>query len=126
MRRRLGVGAVAAALLAPLTSVAQPRAPDPDWPCQQALVPTLTAPMVWSGPLPEGLGDWHAEPAAAALVERIAPRNVATAEGEAAIAQFTRGLEGDRKRLITLVFAGLLDETNRQRGEVIQRIKALA
>jgi anti-sigma-K factor RskA len=51
---------------------------------------------------------------------------VATAEGESAIQQFTRDLEGDRKRLITLAFAGLLDETNRQRSEVIQRIKALA
>ena len=126
MRGAVGIAGVLAALLSPEPTLAQPRGPDSDWPCQQALVPTLTAPMVWSGPSPEGLGDWHSEAAVAALLGRIAPRSVATAEGETAIQQFTHGIEGDRKRLITLAFAGLLDDTNRQRSEVIQRIKALA
>lgn len=126
MMRRLAVTAIAAALAWPTTAIAQTRGPSPGWPCYQPLVPTLTAAMLWSGPSPEGLGDWHADPAIAALVERIAPRAVATADGEAAIKQFTGTLEGDRKRLITLAFAGLLDETNRQRSEVIDRIKALA
>lgn len=122
-------GAVAialAALLWPAASLAQQRGANPDWPCQQPLVPTLSAGMLWSGPSPEGLGDWHGEPAVAALVERIAPRAVPTSDGEAAIRQFTHGLEGDRKRPIALAFAGLLDETNRQRDEVIARLKALA
>jgi hypothetical protein len=126
MKGVVAVAGVLAALLWPETIVAQPRSPDSDWPCQQTLVPTLTAPMVWSGPSPEGLGDWHGEPGVTALVGRIAPRAVPTAEGETAIQQFMRDLAGDRKRLVTLVFAGLLDETNRQRSEVIQRIKALA
>ena len=126
MKGVVAVAGVLAALLWPETSIAQPRNPDSDWPCQQTLVPTLTAPMVWSGPSPEGLGDWHGEPGVAGLVGRIAPRAVPTAEGETAIQQFMRDVEGDRKRLITLAFAGLLDETNRQRSEVIQRIKALA
>jgi hypothetical protein len=115
-----------AALASPAASGAEPSGADPDWPCQQALVPTLSAGMVWSGPSPDGFGDWHGEPAVAALVQRIAPREVPTADGEAAIQQFTHDVEGDRKRLITLAFAGLLDETNRQRSEVIQRIKLLA
>ena len=126
MKGAVRILGILAALLWPVAALAQPRGPDPDWPCQQALVPTLTAPMVWSGPSPEGLGDWHGEAAVTTLVGRIAPRSVATEEGETAIQQFTHGLEGDRKRLITLAFAGLLDNTNRQRGEVIQRIKALA
>jgi hypothetical protein len=117
---------VLAALLSPAASLAQPRSPDPDWPCQQALVPTLTAGMIWSGPSIEGLGDWHSERAVAALVERIGRREVPTPEGETTIQQFTTSLEGDRKRPIALAFSGLLDETNRQRSEVIQRIKALA
>jgi hypothetical protein len=128
MRRAIAI-AFAGTLAAwawPAASVAAPRGADPDWPCQQALVPTLSAGMLWSGPSPDDFGDWHGDPAVASLVGRIAPREVPTAEGEAAIQQFTHGLKGDRKRPIALAFAGLLDETNRQRSEVIQRIKSLA
>ena len=45
---------------------------------------------------------------------------------EAAIAEFAKSAGGDRTRRITLAFAGLLDETNRQRTDIIQRIKQLA
>lgn len=100
--------------------------PDPNWPCQQPLVPQVTASMVWSGPPIDNIGDWHAEPSVTALVERIAPRNVSVKDGEAAIEVFLKDLQGDRKRLVTLAFAGLLEETNGQRSEVISRIKDLA
>jgi hypothetical protein len=127
MRLALAVAALLlAALGAPRAGFAQPAGQNPDWPCQQPLVPALTAAMIWSGPPIADLGDWHAEPAVAALVTLIAPRDVQTAQGETAIAQFTRVTAHGRKRLITLAFAGLLDETNRERGEVIERIKALA
>ena len=112
-------------MLLPAVAAAAPKS-DPDWPCQQLLVPQLTAGMVWDGPPLEGLGDWHAEPAVAALVQRAAPEDVSAADGEAAIAEFLRGLTGDRARLVGLAFAGLLDETNRTRADVIQRIKDLA
>jgi hypothetical protein len=112
--------------LLPLAAGAASRSVDPNWPCQQALVPEIAAATIWSGPSTEGIGDWHAEPAVAALVGRAAPRGVSAEDGEAAIGDFTRSLGGDRNRLITLAFAGLLDETNRQRTEVIQRIESLA
>jgi hypothetical protein len=112
--------------LLPPTAGAAELGSDRDWPCQQRLVPTITPAMVWTGPSLEGIGNWRAEPAVAALVERIMPRSVPTEEGEAAIAQFAHGLGGDRKRLLTLVFAGLLDDTNQRRSEVIERIKLLA
>ncbi|HTO84250.1 MAG TPA: hypothetical protein VMQ73_18645 [Methylomirabilota bacterium] len=100
--------------------------PDPNWPCQQPLVQNVTAAMIWSGPPLDNIGDWHSEPTVEALVERIAPRNVSTKDGQAAIEAFLRDLKGDRKRLVTLAFAGLLDETNDQRTGVIGRIKDLA
>jgi len=114
------------AWLLPLAAGAAPRNADPDWPCQQALVPEIAAATVWAGPSLEGIGDWRSEPSVAALVGRASPRGVAAADGEAAIEDFAKGLSGDRNRLITLAFAGLLDETNRQRAEVIGRIKQLA
>jgi len=112
-------------LLLPVLAAAAPKA-ESDWPCQQLLVPELTAGMVWDGPSLEGLGDWHKEPSVAALVQRAAPEDVSAADGEAVIAQFLHDLSGDRTRLVSLAFAGLLDETNRTRTEVIQRIKDLA
>ncbi len=105
---------------------AEAAGPDPNWPCQQAPVATMTAAMIWDGPPIDNIGDWHAEPAVAALVAQIAPRNVSTQDGEAAIQAFLHDLHGDRKRLITLAFAGLLEETNDQRSTVISRIKDLA
>ena len=124
--RALPMLLVALACLARVAAEAAPRNADPDWPCQQALVPEIAAATVWAGPSLEGIGDWRSEPGVAALVGRAAPRGVAAADGETAIEEFAKGLSGDRNRLITLAFAGLLDETNRQRAEVIGRIKQLA
>jgi len=114
------------ACLTPIAAGAAPRNTDPDWPCQQALVPEIAPAMIWAGPSLDGIGDWHQQPQVTALVERATPRSVSREQGEAAIDDFTKGLSGDRNHLITLAFAGLLDETNRQRGEVIERIKDLA
>jgi hypothetical protein len=113
-------------LAASAAAAPPPRRGDPDWPCQQPLVPSLAAAQVWSGPPLDGIGDWHAEPRVAALVQRVAPREVDAATGEKAIAAFVKDLAPEvRKRLVPLAFAGLLDETNRERGFLIERIKDL-
>jgi len=65
----LGLAFVAAAKV----HSAPPRAEDPDWPCQQRLVPKLTAAAYWSGAVLEGIGDWRADPEIADLVRRLAP-----------------------------------------------------
>jgi hypothetical protein len=124
--RRAALAAGLLAALLPTASGAAPRGTATDWPCPQPLVPVLSAGTVWSGPPLDGIGDWHDEPVVATLVQRIGPRSVSAADGTAAIAEFTGHLAGDRKRLVTLAFAGLLDDANRERGEVIVRIKALA
>jgi len=56
--------ALAAGFLAALNAYsAAPRADDPDWPCQQRLVPKLTAAAYWNGPALESIGDWRVDPA---------------------------------------------------------------
>ncbi len=109
------------------TALAAPRGEDPDWPCQQRLMPTLGAGALWTGPPLDSAGDWHAEPQIAALVGRIAPRNVTAESGSAAITEYLAGIPqpDDKKRLSTLLFSGLLAEANRERGEVIARLKVL-
>jgi hypothetical protein len=124
--RRLASGVCVAALVAG-AALAAPRGEDADWPCQQRLMPTLGAATLWSGPPLDSVGDWQAEPRIAELVARIAPRNVSAETGGAAITEFLRSVAApeERKRLSTLLFSGLLAEANRERGELIARLKVL-
>ena len=115
----LGFAAVVNANSAP------PRAEDPDWPCQQRLVPKLTAAAYWSGPALEGVGDWRADPEISGLVRRLAPRRVSTQEGLAEIAAFVRTVSNDRPRRLALVFRGLLEETDRERAGLIEELKEI-
>jgi hypothetical protein len=122
-RASLIVGLV---LLAPGWGAAASRHSDPDWPCPQRLIIKLSPGLFWSGPSIEMAGDWQREPAVAALVQKISPRRVSATHGQAVIRDFTEGLPGDRARLLTLAFAGLLEEANRQRAELIEHIRLLA
>ncbi len=107
------------ALLA-LTAAGAPA--DPDWPCRQRLVPALAPSSVWTGPLPSG--DWRSHANIAALVERIAPRVVAEEDGTAQLKAFADNLPArERPSVLPMVFAGLMDETNAQRGQVIERLR---
>jgi hypothetical protein len=104
---------------------APPRAEDPDWPCQQRLVPKLTAEAYWNGPPLESIGDWRAEPGTADLVRRLAPRRVSTQQGLSEIAAFARTVSSDRPRRLALVFRGLLEETDRERAGLIEELKEI-
>ncbi len=110
-------------LLFVVPAMAQPqRHADPDWPCVQRLVPRLTATALWPTPLPEG--DWRGDAEVAALVSRISPRSVTEADGIAAIAAFAGPLEPtERRRLMPLAFAGLLEVANGQRDGLIEQIR---
>jgi hypothetical protein len=113
------VGILAIALVA-----AAPHTEDPDWPCQQRLVPKLTAAAYWNGPL-DMQGDWQGDPEVAALVQKLEPRRITVEEGLSAIAGFAESLSGDRAHRLTLVFRGLLEETDRERADLIDRLKKM-
>ena len=124
-------GAAAAVLvligILAVPALAAPPPTDPDWPCQQRLVPELGAGAFWTGPPLDGAGDWKAEPRVSELVDRLSPRTVAAEDGVVAIGAFADAIaaDPDRKRLLTLLFAGLLAETNQERSDVITRLKEL-
>jgi hypothetical protein len=107
-----------------LVAAAAPRAEDPDWPCQQRLVPQLTPAAYWNGPL-DVQGDWQADPEVAELVRQLAPRRVTTEQGLALIAAFARTASGDRSNRLALVFGGLLGETDRERADLIEKLKQI-
>lgn len=98
---------------------------DPDWPCEQALVPEVAAAVVWDGPPVEGLQrDWRQEPDVRALVERITRPQAGEAQAQEAIDAFAAGLApGDKDRKLTLAFAGVLETLNQDRGTLISGIK---
>jgi hypothetical protein len=100
-----------------------PRGEDPNWPCQQRLVPKLVAAAYWNGLEIENIGDWQADPEIAVLVQRLAPRRVSTEEGLAEIAIFAQSMSGDRARRLALAFRGLLEETDRERAALIEKLK---
>lgn len=98
---------------------------DPDWPCVQRLVPTLTASMLWGGH--DVVGDWRVVPRVAAVVAAAAPRGVSAQDGAARLDQFMATVPApDRPAVSAQVFAGLVDETNAQRAQVIDRLRGVA
>jgi hypothetical protein len=118
---------LAAGLVLSNAVLAAPPVTDPDWPCQQRLVPELTAATFWSGPPLPANADWHANTKIADEVAAVAPRDVPIDDAVAQIGHFAAALQPDeRKTLLPLLFLGLVDDTNRQRSEVIDRIKELA
>jgi hypothetical protein len=115
-----------AALVLALAAAGPSPGADPDWPCVQRLVPRVAAAALWPGSLPAN-ADWRAEESVAALVGRAAPRSVAEEDGVAAIEGFAAPLDREsRRRLLPLAFAGLLEETNRQRDALIEQIRRFA
>ena len=116
---------VALAALLACGAQAQPAPQPADWPCQQRLVPTLTAGTYWSGPpLP---ADWQGDPRVAGLVADLAPREMQADEGTAKIKAFAKGLKpAEKPVLLAKVFVGLVAETNRERSQVIDRLEELA
>ena len=119
LRPQAAVATLAVALIA-----AAPQSEDPDWPCQQRLVPQLTPAAYWSGPL-DMQGDWQTDPAVAGLVRQLAPRRVTVEEGLTAIEAFAQTASDDRPRRLALVFRGLLAETDSQRADLIERLKQI-
>jgi hypothetical protein len=101
---------------------ADPR--HPDWPCVQIKVPEISITAVWSGPTIDGVGRaWESDPKVRDLVGRLALRRVPLEEAEKDIADFMTGDAAAKAKKAKLLFAGLFDTMNAQRGEVISGIE---
>jgi|BEDMetMinimDraft_2_1075160.scaffolds.fasta_scaffold00987_4 hypothetical protein len=107
-------------------AAAAPPAQDPDWPCAQRLVPSLTLATVWSGPAPAAGVDWRQDAKMAELVEAVTPRDVPTEEGLARLKSYVESLPaGERAQKLPLLAAALVAATNEERGTLIERLKDL-
>ncbi|MBP2296307.1 hypothetical protein [Azospirillum rugosum] len=120
-----------AALVAVLIALAPASAPaaerDPDWPCVQILVPTLSPGQIWSGdPIDGKAEDWRDIPGMEPVLKRILNRRADAEQEEEAIARFADGLGPDRNAALTALFAGAFDALNRDRSAAIAAIHRYA
>lgn len=108
-----------------LSLAAAVRADEVPLPCQQQFAPTLAPATYWEDTTQlEGLPDWRKDKKIAALVARIAPRDVSQDDALAQIEAFRKGKPG--KKAAPLLFTGLVAETNEQRSDVIGKIHDMA
>ncbi len=118
MKSRLAL-ALLLVLAAP-AAAQQPARDQGDWPCRQVKVPRVALAAVWSGPsLDAALASWRGDAAVADLVRRLAARRTPMEEAQRLIADFANSAGDRRKERLTLLFAGVYDSLDSERGEVI-------
>ena len=115
--------AVGVALVLPGTArAADPRFPD--WPCVQLKVPEISVAAIWAGPPIDDAGDaWEQDPAVRDLAARLAVRRTSLDDAQMMITGFVTGSPEERQRKATLLFAGLFNSLNRERGDVMNAIE---
>ncbi len=91
---------------------------NPDWPCQQILVPHMSPAAMWTGPTIKGL-DRTADPKIDDLATRIAQRRLPIDQAKAEIDTFAKAAGPDRKQKLTLLFALLFDKLDTERSQVL-------
>ncbi|MDR7037292.1 hypothetical protein J2X36_002039 [Methylobacterium sp. BE186] len=110
-------------------ALAQPR-PDPDWPCVQRKVPTLSAGTVWTGPDLESAGAWGDDFEAAALAQKIASRRTELKDVDglldAYVAKLDEAKDPEKAQHLTRVFAGVFEVINGERSRVMSGIARYA
>jgi hypothetical protein len=100
--------------------------PDPDWPCIQRKVPTISAGAVWNGPrLPPG-SDWDKDFEAAALAQTLASRRTSLDDVDGILDAFVAKAGAEKDRRLTNVFAGVLELVNNERDRVLDGIDRYA
>lgn len=126
MRWCSAIAICAAALLLSGASVWSADKKDPDWPCVQHKVPTISVGMIWAGPPPgeEAGSQWRSQKDVAELVPRLAARRTTLDEAEALIEDYASKLgKEDRARKLTLLFTGILERINAEREQIIAGIE---
>lgn len=110
----------AAMLLVAGTAAAAPPVRDPDWPCQQIKMPSLSLGAVWTGPdLTSALATWTADAGTADLAQRLAQRRLPLDAAEAAIHDFAQAAGPARQQKLLALAAGLFATLDAERTQVV-------
>jgi hypothetical protein len=102
-------------------NAADPRYPD--WPCAQAKVPEVSVAAVWAGPPIDAVGEtWKSDPKVRELVARFVARRTPLEDAQKAAEDFIAASGADKGEKAKLLFAGLFQELNEQRTQVMDGI----
>jgi hypothetical protein len=119
------VGVLAASLIAltaPRALAADPA--NPDWPCMQRKVATLTSAQMWDGPEVDALTQWRDSEEITKLIAVLASRRVPLVEAAQAIERFAAAQPPDKRDdALKLLFAGLISTVNSDRAVVLGGIE---
>jgi hypothetical protein len=97
---------------------------NPDWPCVQRKVATLTSAQMWDGPAVDDLTGWRDRDDIRKLIAVLASRRVPIDAAVEAVARFADAQPPDKRDdALRLLFAGLLDVVNNDRAAVMSGIE---
>jgi hypothetical protein len=97
---------------------------NPEWPCVQRKVATLTSLQMWDGPAVDDLTQWRDNEEIRKLIAVLANRRVPIEEAAADIERFSSAQQQDqRDNALKLLFAGLLSIINNDRAVVMSGIE---
>jgi hypothetical protein len=121
----------------PLPSRDTPRAPqpgqnsyaaqNPDWPCVQVKVASLSYGQMWGGPpLEDALKTWRDDKEVADLVSTLAARRTSMEDAKVAIDEFAKRAGDNADAELAKLFAGVFDEINQHRSQIVAGIERYA
>jgi hypothetical protein len=97
---------------------------NPNWPCIQRKVATLTSAQMWDGPTVDDLTEWRGDEEMKKLIAFLASRRVPLDEAAAAIARFAAARPDDKRDdALKQLFAGLVSTTNNDRAAILDGIE---
>jgi hypothetical protein len=119
------VGLFAASMIACVAPIAHAAdAANPDWPCIQRKVATLTSVQMWDGPAVDDLTQWNDNEETRKLVAVLVSRRVSLEQAAASIAQFAAAQPQDKRdETLKNLFAGLLSTINTDRATVMNGLE---
>jgi len=121
----VAVGLFTASVIVCGTPIARAAdAANPDWPCIQRKVATLTSVQMWDGPAVDDLTQWNDNEETRKLVAVLVSRRVPLEQAATSIAQFAAAQPQDKRdETLKLLFAGLLSTVNTDRATVMNGIE---
>ena len=119
------VGLFAASMITCIVPTAHAAdAANPDWPCIQRKVATLTSVQMWDGPAVDDSTQWKDNEETRKLVAVLVSRRVSLEQAATSIAQFAAAQPEDKRdEALKLLFAGLLSTVNTDRATVMNGIE---
>jgi hypothetical protein len=119
------VGLFAAGIIACVAPIAHAAdAANPDWPCIQRKVATLTSVQMWDGPAVDDLSQWSDNEETRKLVAVLVSRRVPLEQAATSIAQFAAAQPQDKRdESLKNLFAGLLSTVNTDRATVMSGLE---